>query len=32
VNSCGYRLLKDYMIRRSHFLFVVHTEGRYVGY
>lgn len=27
-----YRLLKDYLMRRSHYLFVVHTEERYVGY
>jgi Serine dehydrogenase proteinase len=27
-----YRLLKDYLMRRGHYFFVVHTEGRYVGY
>ena len=27
-----YRLLKDYAIRRSHYTFVLHGRGRYVGF
>lgn len=27
-----FRLLQDYIMRRGHDLFVVHTRGRYVGY
>jgi membrane-bound ClpP family serine protease len=27
-----FRLLQDYLMRRSHDLFVIHTRGRYVGY
>ncbi|HEV2218379.1 MAG TPA: serine dehydrogenasease [Candidatus Dormibacteraeota bacterium] len=27
-----FRLLQDYQMRRSHFLMVIHTKGRYLGY
>jgi ribosomal protein L31E len=27
-----FRLLQDYQMRRSHYAFVIHTRGRYVGY
>jgi hypothetical protein len=27
-----FRLLQDYQIHRSHSMFVIHTEGRHVGY
>jgi Serine dehydrogenase proteinase len=27
-----FRLLQDYQVRRSHSMFVIHSEGRHVGY